>query len=86
MMTLSLTFSRKFLLVFHGLGLSCTGGAIFLQILMFASIVYKGYFWAVETNPAILSIEIGLTAFAIVYFIYIYQFLIRSLKKRYVLK
>ncbi len=79
-MTLSSTFNRRIFLVFHCLGISCTGGAIFLQILTFASIFYQGYFWAVEKNPAILSIEIGLTAFALVYFIYVYQRIIHSLK------
>ena len=75
-----LTFNQRIRVAFHGLGLSCTGGAIFLQILMFSSILYKGYFWAVETNPAILSLEIALTSFALIYFIYIYQRLIRSVK------
>jgi sterol desaturase/sphingolipid hydroxylase (fatty acid hydroxylase superfamily) len=79
-MMISLTSRRRFFLVFHGLGISCTGGAIFLQILTFASILYQGYFWAVETNPAILSIEIGLTAFAVFYFICVYQRIIHSLK------
>jgi hypothetical protein len=75
-----LTLNRRLRMAFHGLGLSCTGGAIFLQILMFSSILYKGYFWAVETNPAILLIEIVLTAFSLVYFIYIFQRLIQSIK------
>jgi hypothetical protein len=79
-MTLDSAFNRKILAVFHGLGLSCIGGAIFLQILAFSSILTQGYFKAVETNPAILSLEIVLTAFALIYFIYIYQKLIRKVK------
>jgi hypothetical protein len=79
-MTLDSTFNRKILVAFHGLGLSCLGGAIFLQILTFSSILTQGYFKAVETNPTILSLEIALTAFALIYFIYIYQRLIRSVK------
>jgi hypothetical protein len=74
------TFNRRIHFIFHGLGLSCVGGAIFLQILAFSSILYQGYFKAVEKNPAILSSEIVLTAFALIYFIYIYQRLIRSAK------
>ena len=73
-------FNRRIHFVFHGLGLSCVGGAIFLQILAFSSILYQGYFKAVEKNPAILSAEIALTAFALIYFIYIYQRMIRSTK------
>ena len=79
-MTLDSPFSRRIYLVFHALGLSCIGGAIFLQILTFTSILTQGYFKAVEANPTILSLEIALTAFAIIYFIYIYQRLIRSVK------
>ena len=79
-MTPNSTFSRRIYLVFQGLGVSCIGGAIFLQILMFSSILYKGYFWAVEANPAILSLEIVLTAFALIYFIYMYLRLFRSVK------
>ena len=66
--------------LFHTLGLSCIGGAIFLQILVFTGIAQQGYFTAVEQNSAILSFEVVLTAFAIIYFIYIYQRLIRSVR------
>jgi len=67
-------------MLFHTLGLSCLGGAIFLQILVFTDIAQQGYFIAVENNPAVLTLEILLTAFALIYFIYIYQRLIRSIK------
>jgi hypothetical protein len=66
--------------LFHSLGLSCLGGAIFLQSLVFADILQHGYFMAVEQNPAILAFEIALTAFAAIYFIYIYQRLIRQVQ------
>ena len=66
--------------LFHTLGLSCMGGAIFLQVLVFTGIAQQGYFTAVEQNSAILSFEVVLTAFAIIYFIYIYQRLIRSVR------
>ncbi|MDH7477597.1 MAG: hypothetical protein QHH17_04360 [Candidatus Bathyarchaeota archaeon] len=72
--------NRQILMLIHTLGLSCLGGAIFLQILVFTDILQHGYFMAVENNPAILSLEIILTAFALIYFIYIYQRLIRSIK------
>jgi len=79
-MTLKLTFSRRARVLFHALGLSCLGGAIFLQILVFADILQHGYFMAVEQNTAILTFEVILTAFALIYFIYIYQRLIRSIR------
>jgi hypothetical protein len=79
-MTLTPSFSRRLRLFLHSLGLSCLGGAIFLQVLVFADIVQHGYFMAVEQNPAILAFEVALTAFAAVYFVYIYQRLMRSVK------
>jgi hypothetical protein len=79
-MTVSPSFSRRMRFVFHSLGLSCLGGALFLQILVFADILQHGYFMAVEQNPAILAFEVALTAFAAVYFVYIYQRLMRQVK------
>jgi len=72
--------NRRILILIHTLGLSCLGGAIFLQILVFMDILQHGYFMAVENNPAILTFEIILTFFALIYFIYIYQRFIRSIK------
>lgn len=79
-MTLSPIVSRRIRLVVHNIGLSCLGGAIFLQILVFVAIAENGYFMAIEQNPIILTAEVILTAAALVYFIYIYQRLIRSTK------
>jgi hypothetical protein len=62
------------------LGLSCIGGAIFLQVLVFTDIVQHGYFMAVERNPAILTLEVFLTVFSLVYFVYTYFRFIRSIK------
>jgi hypothetical protein len=74
-MTLSIgsQLSGKLQLIVHCIGLSCLGGAIFLQILVFSNILGQGYFRAVETNPSILGVEVFLTAFTAVYFIYLYQ-------------
>ena len=79
-MTLSPTISHKIRVLFHTLGLSCVGGAIFLQALVFSGIVQQGYFMAIEKNTAILSFEVVLTVFAIIYFVYIYQRLIRTVR------
>lgn len=79
-MTLSPTFSRGIRVVFHMLGLSCLGGAIFLQSLVFAGIAQQGYFMAIEQNSTILGFEVVLTAFAALYFVYVYQRLLRSVK------
>jgi hypothetical protein len=79
-MTATPAFNRKIRFVFHSLGLSCLGGAIFLQGLVFADILQHGYFMAVEQNPAILAFEVALTGFAVIYFIYIYQRLMRQVK------
>ena len=79
-MTLPPTFTRRMRVVFHTLGLSCVGGAIFLQALVFSGIVQQGYFMAIEQNITILTFEVVLTIFAIIYFVYIYQRLIRSVR------
>jgi hypothetical protein len=80
MMKATSTFSRRARVLFHTLGLSCLGGAIFLQTLVFVDILQHGYFIAMEQNPAILAFEVTLTAFALIYFVYIYQRLIRSVR------
>jgi hypothetical protein len=79
-MTINLRFDRRIRVLFHTLGLSCLGGALFLQVLVFSDIFQHGYFMAVERNPAILTFEIALTAFALVYFIYMYQRFMRSIR------
>ena len=80
-MTIDPKINHRISLLINSLGLSCLGGAIFLQILVFSGILIQGYFRAVETNSAILTLEITLTVFTIVYFFYLYQKVIRiSLK------
>jgi len=71
---------RRVQVLFHTLGLSCIGGAIFLQILVFTDILQHGYFMAVEKNPAILTLEVFLTIFSLVYFVYTYFRFIRSIR------
>jgi hypothetical protein len=73
---------RRISFLLHSLGLSCIGGAITLQILVFAEILQNGYFVAVENNPAILMVEVGLTVIALGYFIYIYQRMMRPSQKK----
>ena len=65
-------------LVFHSLGLSCLGGAVFLQILVFKDIVQQGYFMGIEQNPIILQFEVALTVFAVIYLVHLYISKIRS--------
>ena len=69
---------RKIRFVFHSLGLSCLGGSIFLQVLVFSGIFQRGYFTAIEQNFTVLTFEIILTGFAVIYFIYIFQRLMRQ--------
>lgn len=79
-MTNAIRQDRRTQVIFHTLGLSCIGGAIFLQILVFTDILTNGYFMAVEHNLAILFFEVLLTAFSFIYFIYIYQRFVRSIR------
>jgi hypothetical protein len=66
-------------LVFHSLGLSCLGGAVFLQILVFKDIVSQGYFMGIEKNPVILQLEVALTVFAVIYLVHLYISKIRAI-------
>jgi hypothetical protein len=66
-------------LIFHSLGLSCLGGAVFLQILVFKDIVQQGYFMGIEKNPFILQLEIALTVFAVIYLVHLYISKIRTI-------
>jgi hypothetical protein len=79
-MTLNPVMLRRVRMVFHSLGLSCLGGAIFLQILVFSDILRQGYFRAVEANLGILIGELAISAFALVYFLCIYRKLIHQVK------
>ena len=81
MTTRDSTLKRRGRFVFQFLGLSCIGGAILLQAIIFSSILLRGYFRGVENNPIILTFEIVLTALGLFYFIYMYQGFIRSFKK-----
>ena len=69
---------REVSLIVNCLGLSCLGGAIFLQIIVFSGIFLRGYFRAVEPNSAVVAVELAMAVFAVVYFIYIYQKIIRN--------
>ncbi|MBN1785188.1 MAG: hypothetical protein JW815_05575 [Candidatus Bathyarchaeota archaeon] len=71
-------YSLRFM--FHSLGLGCVSSAIFLQMLVFWDISQTGIFRATEQNQAILSFEIVLTFFALIYFVYMYQSLIRQIR------
>jgi hypothetical protein len=66
-------------LIFHSLGLSCLGGAVFLQILVFKDIVQQGYFMGIEKNPVILQLEVALTVFAVIYLVHLYVSKIRTI-------
>ena len=66
--------------LFHSLGLGCICSAIFLQMLVFWDISQTGIFKATEQNQMILSVEVFLAIFALIYFIYLYQNFVRSIR------
>jgi hypothetical protein len=76
-----LRLNRRLQQVFHGLGLSCLAGAVLLQVLVFFDIGNQGYFFAVEHNGLILSVEVLLSGFTVAYFGYTYLRFIRSLRR-----
>ena len=77
-MTIGQKLNNRINIAIHSLGLSCLGGAIFLQILVFSDILMQGYFKAVEASLPVLTIEITLTVFTAIYFVYVYQKIIRN--------
>jgi len=77
---LRIRLGRRVLQVFHGFGLSCLAGAVILQALVFFDIGQQGYFFAVENNGSILSVELLLSGFSVAYLGYVYLRFIRSLK------
>lgn len=77
----NLTLS-KLRVVFHSIGLSCLGGAICLQVMVFYTILSQGYFRAIENNTSILYAELALTGFTAFYFVYMYQREIRAYIKK----
>ena len=72
--------NRRLRQIIHSLGFSCIGGAIFLQVLVFMDILRKGYFMAAENNLLILTVEVILTFFGLIYFFYIYRWFLKSLR------
>ncbi len=72
--------NRRLRILFHTLGLSCIGGSVFLQILVFTDIFQHGFFIATERNPVILFFEIILTAYAAIYLVYTYLHVIKSVQ------
>lgn len=54
--------------IFHIAGLSAIGGAIFLQIIVFASILQQGIFIGSESNIIILASEVALATFSVFYY------------------
>ena len=70
-MTQISSVNSKIRLLFHCLGLGCLSGSIFLQTIVFFDILQRGYFLAIEQNMIILCLEIALTGFTIIYFLFI---------------
>ena len=69
---ISFRIDQKWQMIIHCLGLSSLGGALFLQSVVFTSILAHGYFQGIEQNSSILFSEIALTVFAVAYFVYLY--------------
>ena len=59
--------------LFHMLGLSVLSGAMYLMMRTFVGIYMNGYFLAIESNIYILSLEIIMTLYGIIYLIYLFN-------------
>jgi len=80
-MVKDLRLPKSFVVLFHCLGFSCLFGAVLHEILTFIEILQYGRSVVVEPNHAILTSEITLSFFTLIYFIYLFQHFIRSIKQ-----
>jgi len=62
------SLKRKLAAFLHLFGLSCLGGAVFLELLVFSDIIFHGYFLGVEPNFAVALFELSLAASAAAYY------------------
>jgi hypothetical protein len=76
------SLGKRFMLLFHALGVSALAAAISLEALVFTDILSHGYFHAVEGDLLILGVELGVTAYGAVYLVYVLLNLGRSRKKQ----
>jgi hypothetical protein len=63
-----LGLKRKLAAFLHLFGLSCLGGAVFLELLVLSDIIRRGYFLGVEPNLAVAFFELALAACAAAYY------------------
>ena len=66
-------------LAFHSVGIGCLTGSIFLQFLIFFKISSQGAFIGIEKNPLILNSEMAMTAFCVIYLLYVALASLRTL-------
>jgi len=59
--------------VFHVLGLSCLGSAVFLMVYIFYHVALYGGIICIEPNLFIVACEVGMTALAVIYFGYVFS-------------
>lgn len=59
--------------VFHVLGLSCLGSAVFLMVYIFYHVALYGGIICIEQNLFIVTCEVGMTALAVIYFSYVFS-------------
>jgi hypothetical protein len=78
-MVKALRLPKSFVVLFHCLGFSCLSGAVLHEILTFIEILQYGRSVCVEPNPAILTSEIVLSFFTLIYFMHLFQRFIHKL-------
>jgi hypothetical protein len=72
---------KKTLVLFHSLGLSVLGSSLVWTFITFIDILTNNSITFIEPNPLILSFEICLTAYGILYLGYLYSKIPKLLKQ-----
>lgn len=65
----------------HVFGLSCIGGAVFCEIMVFTDMARQGFCLVHEPNPLILTVEVFCSFLALAYYAHLYIRTVRELKQ-----
>ena len=69
---------NKKYLILHSFGVGCVSTSVVLQILTLWSLCTTGRFVGVEQNTTILTFEVFMTIYAVIYLVYLFCFRLKD--------